>query len=453
MVTALRRRVDVLLEENEAHADLGCQLTQILKMDLTPEWLARGQEDWLRPELARTEMLLRRYSAWRQPRRERIEGRIQRKPDLRRDLDEHHQLLGARRQVLRQRRRILRQVGDALAWLVCGKEPRIISPFFESGRTQHLPDGIGAFGHISTRTRAHATGDYFVVENDLTRCLAVGDLTVVPVESAGTHRVYPVELKSHGKLEEGGEARIEYIIATDEQDERDREFLASFEAALGLQDAPETERSSGPTRQEEELVDRTTKVREDLGGIETRIQKPDLRHVNSVRQVLHRADIQGKGWDYPEAGLGYAAIRIGEGFDPISSLREAVSGLKRAGLGGEDEGELLVASSYELHRYDAASAHITPIALWPVSLRHRMMLLSEQIIFVAWHEADRWEQAFQRHGLDFRWEDGHWVIDLEEGEPLTLNPVEVSKATASVLFSGASPDDFASQTADALQGH
>lgn len=452
MVQALRRHVYGLLEENEQYAELGCKLATVLKKDLSADVLERGQQ-WLRPVLIQTETRLSQLKARRDRQRELLERRVEAKPELRRQLGDHQKLLKVRRRVLRQRRRILRQVGDALAWSVCGMEPLILAPFSAPGRRQHVPGGIGGFGPRNIRTRAHETGDYYVVDNDVTRCLGVGDLTVVPVDAVGSHRVYPMEIKTHGKLEEGAEAKIEAIIPTAEGDEDDREFLETFTERVGLLHGPDpgAEYSGRERRQMEEVVDRTEALRRNLGGITVRIPNPRLTHIDVISQVLHRADVRGVGWDYPERGLAFAAVRLDEGHDAIKSLRRAVESLKRAGLGEDPTEQQFVASSYELHRVDRAAAHITPIALWPLSIRHRMMLLSEQIIFVAWHDAERIEAAFADRGLDLEWTSGGWKIEKEGCEPLALNRLEVGKATARVLFSGASPAELAKGIDEAMR--
>lgn len=453
MVRALRRHIEALLEENENFARTGCKLVTVLEKDLSTKVLDGGQKDWLRPLLVATETRLSRLSDRRDRQGELLERRVERRPELRSQLGEHQQLLKVRRRVLRQRRRILRQVGDALAWIICGMEPQILAPLSAPGRRQHVPGGIGGFGPRNLRTRAHQTGDYYVVENDLTRCLGVGDLTVVPADAVGSHRVYPMEIKSHGRLKEGGVAEIEAIIPTAEDDEDDREFLETFTDQLGLVDAPDSnvEYRGRERRQMEEIVDQTETLRKNIGGITVRIPNPTLTHIDSIRQILHRADINGAGWDFPERGLAFAAVRVGEGFDAVGLLSRAVESLKRAGLGKDPTEERFVASSYEIHRTDRTAAYIRPIALWPLSIRHRTMLLSEQIIFVAWHDSDRIGAAFADRGLDLDWTEGRWTIEKEGREPLVLNRIEVGKATASVLFSGASPSDLAEGIDRAMQ--
>lgn len=454
MVQALRRHVDALLEGNEHYAELGCKLATALEMDLSPELVERGQRDWLRPLLRATEQRLSKLRARRRGEQsERLEGRIEKNPELSQHLGNHQELLKVRRRALRQRRRILRQVGDALAWIICGMEPQIIAPYSAPGRRQHIPDGIGGFGPMYIRTQAHETGEYYVVENDLTRCLGVGDLTVVPVDAIGSHRIYPMEVKTHGELEEGTQAEIEAGIPTTEDDEYDREFLEVFSERIGLFDAaePEGEYRGRERRQMDEIVAQTETLRENLGSITFRIPNPRPIHIDSIKEVIRRAEINGVGWDFPERGLAFAAVRLGEGYDPIESLSRAVESLKRAGLGDDPSAKQFAASSFELHRFDRASAYIRPIALWPLSLRQRTMLLSEQIIFIAWHEAERIEAAFSDRGLDLRWEEGGWVIEKNACEPIVFNRIEVGKAIVSVLFSGASPAELARGIDEAIR--
>jgi len=58
------------------------------------------------------------------------------------------------------------------------QDARIISPSFREQTHQcHIAEGLGGPAEIARQ--AMNSGKFFVIENDLTRCVGLGDLTVV----------------------------------------------------------------------------------------------------------------------------------------------------------------------------------------------------------------------------------------------------------------------------------
>lgn len=74
-------------------------------------------------------------------------------------------------QELNQLRAILRQLGDAVAWAILRSDARIIRPLFAK-RTHFLSEGPGLVGPVQLIISAHELGQFLVIDNDVTRCLA-----------------------------------------------------------------------------------------------------------------------------------------------------------------------------------------------------------------------------------------------------------------------------------------
>ena len=72
-------------------------------------------------------------------------------------------------QILQRRREILLDLGDAAAWIVLGGQPRRIYSFYQSAKSYGLPREEGLAGPVVIAERAHGTGEFLVIENDLTR--------------------------------------------------------------------------------------------------------------------------------------------------------------------------------------------------------------------------------------------------------------------------------------------
>lgn len=450
MVEALRRHVEQLLQTNEHYARVGCAVADLFRYDLDPDLFGRFQDEWLRPLLKETENRLQSFRRQRARRDALHESRVARRPELGRKLGDHQQLLYIRREVLHQRRRILRQIGDAIAWIACGMRPRILVPLSAEDQTHHLPSGLGGFGNVAARRMAHTAGGYIVVENDLTRCLGIGDLTVVSLEAIGSHRTYGVEVKTRGELAEGEEVRIDFILATGDGLAEDEAFLDDFTEVIGARtgasDQDLTERGE---QQVEKLVERTRLMREGLGRIGATVGWPQMRHLGSVVEVVRRAELFGRGWDQPEPGLLYGAVERATTEDFGRVIQRSRDEAERAGFPLQSEA-LVFATSDEFGREARGAAHLTPIALWPLPRGQRTKILSEKIIFYTWFDSNRWDEAFERSGLTRREEEGHWIVESPEGETVTLDRLEVAVTTASVLFSGASPDDLVERLAQAF---
>jgi len=95
-------------------------------------------------------------------------------------------MLQERDRALTLRRLLLRQIADAFVWHVLRLDARVILPLYRE-QTHSLPRREGLGGPAELARRAMQSGELFVFENDLTRCLGVGDLTVVFATRPWTH--------------------------------------------------------------------------------------------------------------------------------------------------------------------------------------------------------------------------------------------------------------------------
>src|SRR5438094_2223034 len=101
--------------------------------------------------------------------------------------------------------------------------------------------GLG--GPAELARRAMHSGEFLVIENDLTRCLGVGDLTVVFAARRWKHPIsYEVKSSARPAWRLGAELQIEAIAAVSD-DPADVELHERFTAATGFGDLPATMRS------------------------------------------------------------------------------------------------------------------------------------------------------------------------------------------------------------------
>ena len=236
----------------------------------------------------------------RQGRRSRhITARLSRNPELRKQVGGHQSVLVEREAILNRERSLLRQVGDAIAWLVLRTDPAIIGPLWAPGRTHYLPTGIGLDAPVQIIRDLNASGEFFAVFNDLTRCLGVGDITVVP---ANTPWPVPLsmELKAKQVDDVGSQAEIDFLSPHSDEPE----FAALFQSVrvcLGLKDRGQPTTDSRAQRQIDELLERTDLLFRMRGRLATRLPPPGSNHWGSIRQLLNNSYTNGSAFDFPRS--------------------------------------------------------------------------------------------------------------------------------------------------------
>lgn len=178
---ALKRVVDLLDAENRRIALAACLFVDGFRQNATPANLQDAQ-DFIRLGLLDTRSRLRTDEARRPQRRNRFAARRAREASLARHMKEHLDLLEARVQTLERRRTILRSAADGLAWIALSHQPSAIPRLFRP-QTHDLPEQRGLIGPLLVQHAAHRSGRFLVLENDLTRCLGLGDLTVISIDA------------------------------------------------------------------------------------------------------------------------------------------------------------------------------------------------------------------------------------------------------------------------------
>ncbi len=232
--------IEAVRQTNRETANSSCAMFDSVGRALSPSHL-QGAQDGLRRQLLWVEDAIRSLR-WRNGRRAMRWQRVLAQDPKNRGLQKKHQaLLSTRLIVLQTQRRILRQIGDGLAWLILGEDPRLLALLYGE-RTHMLPQGLGLGGPMMLARKAHDSGKYYVLENDLTRCLGMGDLTVVPADR-GWIRPLSLEIKSKGQWKEGAEVKIG-AIAIEYDHPVDAELYRDVRGTVGLKDSRSTNLSA-----------------------------------------------------------------------------------------------------------------------------------------------------------------------------------------------------------------
>ncbi len=145
----------------------------------------------------------------------------------RESVEQHVDALQARERALVLGRHLLRQVADAFAWVVLRQDARVILPLYRE-QTHELPRREGLGGPAEIARQAMKSGKFFVIENDLTRCLGLGDLTVVSVN--GCHD----QEATAPSVGPGRGAQTFRTIAADQPAIRKSEYWNCWTAPLGV---------------------------------------------------------------------------------------------------------------------------------------------------------------------------------------------------------------------------
>lgn len=447
----LAEQVRQIEETNRKIARLGCLVADRLLEDLTPQLLEEEQLH-RRQSLLWVESRLRELEARRSARRHSIKARIRRSPELGRIWNEHRRLLQDREGALKGRRAILRQLGDAIAWIVLRGDPHLIAALFVR-RTHYLPSHIGLVGPITLISAAHASGRFLVIDNDLTRCLGIGDLTVVRADGRWV-RPLSIEIKSSGQFQVGAEVELDLFTAVSDHP-ADVELFSEFQSILTLRDPVKGSRPSRASEpQSEELLVHSKFLAELTRRVRAR-PSPESSLWDGMSSVLSKALTLGSCLGFLDDGIVAVAVRLGPGDDSESELRRILGELNDLGFGGGRPGQIS-ATIDDLKGQDILSAYVPPIALWRVPLALRSALLSGELFYGCVYDSAVWERAMASEGVILKREGmsevEHWT--LRKGTQIgRFDPIEVRKAVWGVLFGGVRPREIAamvSQTLSAL---
>lgn len=320
-------------------------------------------------------------------------------------LGEYQDALRGRERELERERRLIRQSGDVLAWIALDSEPNIIAPLFDDA-THMLPKGLGLGGVAQIASDAHATGQFLAVENDLTRCLGVGDLTVVPYRRKWSQPL-SLEIKTEGVLGRDEFATVNLHAVKMEGTTHEAlilEFMQALSLNPGGAEGSELQRKN--PAQAEKLMSRGKYLHE-LGQIEfKRVEEPDDQRWDRITRVVEKALDEGIAVEVTEENVARVAVR------QTSKNPDAVAGSikkKLDPLGFTAESEQ--GSSFDFQNQDDLSAVIAPIAMWRVPLRVRVALLASEVEFSTVLAPRAWEKAFEAVGLTLQESRQGWKID------------------------------------------
>lgn len=374
--------------------------------------------------------------------------RTYRHPDNRkkREFKETEQALKDLEHVLKLRRSILRQAGDAYAWVVLGGNPRLMLPLFKE-QTHVLPEREGLGGPAELARQAMKTGDFFVLENDLLRCIGVGDLTVVFAKRSWR---WPLSLEIKSSAPEGwrvgGHLELRATMAYSDQPDH-QDMLDAFVAALGLQEAPQDmQRGERPSQIAELLSATEFVIRASGTGRGERLPASSGGMWRSLDLVLSRALGEGSCWDLVERGVAFVAARALDENTDAEYGAQVTERLRDLGF-TRHAGAI---SSIHFRKTDECAAIVPPIVLWPVKRDVRAALLAGDLVMECVIHPDAWSQAMGEVGLKINERGKSWIIEGERGRT-RFDVLELGMLRLGVAFGGVSPRAIAQRTAEAIR--
>lgn len=375
----------------------------------------------------------------------RLAAFAKRVPGAGRVVGQHLGLLQERERALVLRRLLFRQIADAFAWLVLRLNARLIFPLYRK-RTHHLPRKEGLGGPVELARRAMRSGELLVIENDLTRCLGVGDLTVVFATRPWKHPLtYEVKSSARPAWQLGAQLEVEAIsVVTD--DPADIELHKAFKAATGFPDLAANVRSREQPAQTADHLAAAQLLRAARPRGGERLPGPSPRTWKTLDTVLRRALADQTSYDLAERGIVFMAIRSLGDRGPESTTKDLFETVRALpGFGPNCQ----VASSVDLRQNDEWSALVLPIALWPVSGEVRAALLCGELYLACVVRRGLWRDAMEAEGLEIVEEHGGWIVK-GSSNVARIDVLEVNKLALGVAFSGVSPREIAAGLAASL---
>lgn len=433
-------------EWNQRIGLLGSLLVDRFKDDRSPASLQEAL-DFVRLGISASNARLKVLRGRRVRRRALIKARRGRKKALGRLIQAHDVLI--KRQVFQyeKRRRILRQIADAFAWVALSRTPRARALLFRA-QTHQPPEEMGLAGHLLVQGAAHECGDFLVIENDLTRCLGVGDLTVVPI-SGPSARPIAIEIKTSGdSLELGAELDVRMSLV-ETNDPADQEVMERFKECLGI---ALTETITSPeleTGQMLRFFEDTQRAEHQRRRVRDKMEAPPAEWTSAIR-VLERAKPGYPAFDWIEEGQVVFAIRYVD--DPTQFaadfrlVQERVASL----LGATDEHPIKVTTNNDIEEHDVSSTIVLPTALWMIPASQRAMILNNDLYFGSFLDMAVLQRLLQVEGIALKEEDGEWTL-TSGGETLRMDRLERMRVVEAATFGGHRLSRLAESIAETLK--
>ena len=342
--------------------------------------------------------------------------------------------------LLERQETMLRVLGDMYAWLVLDQNPRILMPLYKDGANE-LPAPLSMAGPILIARKAVANGPFYIIENDLTRCLGVGDLTITPADQPW-RRPFSIEIKTSGRFVEGAEAEIQGIAAETEHP-ADIRLAQAFYKATGLRDMPEEMQARDDPEQTKALLLRAELLYKTTENLQRQVSAVSYKPWRTIRIVLSRAITDGMSWDLSEPGVAFFAVKAVNGRPDAAAMADVDDKLSDLGMnvGG-------AITSEDFLKNARWSPLARPIPLWPVPVGARAALLNGDLMLGCVTSTGVFVKALRDAGLKVEDHGDWWEVSGPFGTT-TLDELELSKLSLGVVFGGVSPSEIADRLMNA----
>lgn len=442
MLKKAREVLAILDRQNRELAERGCELVDLFRRQRKPAVLQELQEQlWC--ALTHAEDEIQRLGERETRRKARSRG-VRLGPAKARLRERRLNVIQRRRQFFEERRMILRHLGDACAWMVLRESTRFVAPLHEE-RSHRLPRGHGAIGPRYVMQQAHGTGEFFVVNTDLTRCSGIGDLIVVPVNDRWISPLI-LEVKTQQAVEEAITIKLHFPVP---ENSVDLELLADFCEKVGFRGEPAKSISTRKTkRQVEEMQSRSQRVVELITSIGGTFEPAQREHWRIIERVLRRAKQVGAAYDIAEPDVFFAGVRNEIQDNCVRTTWRLLDFVLEGGLGINVE-NIAGASSDDFQKHTALSALVPPIPMWRLPLDLRVQLLNGEIVFFCFSSKGVWKNAFSSEGVELLEREDYWILSRGKAK-FRLDPIETGDLTFGVIFSGISPRAVARVIAEEL---
>jgi hypothetical protein len=398
--------------------------------------LARPEMGFWKPSvLLEAQIAIRKTLLWAEHRQSVLEERRKaRKPRIARlrsrvggmALGEHVRALRVREQLLRRLRTVLRQCGDVLAWRVLEGRQTTIAGLYAK-RTHRIPPLPGLLGPVQVMEDAARLGHSLVLDNDITRCLGLGDLTVIPFERPW---MWPLSIEIKTSMDSGSPGSLDLVLLTlYSGNSSDEEFQAQFCRDLGMMRGTqgETEADTPQSIKMHAQGGRALQVLAEVSGVRSP-PLPSWR--DALNELCERALEVGHACVSPEPGMAYFAV-----LPMRANAAEALKAeLDIAGFANPSSG----LSSLEFLRDDSLSAVFPPIPMWELSDSARANIMAFQLEIGVLFGRTFWPEVAREFSAELEEVKGAWRI--RRGDTVVaVRAMHVAESICSVAFQGHSP--------------
>jgi len=430
---AIQRVLAGVRDANAELAESAVLTADLILPSLTPEQLM-GLQDALRRQIVSAERRLTAQRKRRGRRGEALRGLHRGTPEQRKARAAHLLAIEVRDEELRWQRQLLRQVGDAVAWSVLKMEHDLVAPLWAENKS-FLPEGIGLGGQVVISQELLRTGRFLSLEADLTRCIGVCDLVVVPF-GADWRMPSLMELKSRGRFAIGESVGLEIHTAAADDAQSEMIQVALQEVfASEIEPSIRQQRNQDPrlAKQQEQMMASAELLDNLTSTMIVGAGAPPTGLMKVLANVLGRGEREGKCWDSAESGIAYAAVRVSSA-DPKGHVEKMRAQLWDAGF--DDKYQLITVDDF--FDKDEWAAVIPPIPHWKLPRHIRISLLSRDLFFACLVHKDLWKRALGASGLELVSSSSGWEIRLE-GRSIQFDWLSVRRLELGVAFAGISP--------------